>query len=44
MEGKTSTMVNDQDDRYHFIKFSVFFQHLRYLAALTCIDSGASIH
>ena len=35
--------IND-DDRYNFIKVSVFFQHLRYLAALTCIDGGASIY
>ena len=35
---------HDQDDRYHFMKVSVFFQHLRYLAALTCTDSGPSIY
>ena len=37
-------MANDQDDRYHFMKISVFFQHLRYLTVLTCIDSGTSIY
>ena len=44
MEGTTSTMANDQDDRYHFMEVSVFFQHLWYLAAQTCIDSGTSIY
>ena len=26
MEGKISIMGNDQDDRYHFMKITVFFQ------------------
>ena len=39
---KTSTIANKDD--WCFMKISVFFQHFRYLAGLTCIDSGASIY